>query len=145
MFPAKNLEKSSHLAECKVVLSGWAQRFYNCNMNENDADDGSNLRQALFMVSDAVLGAAVLLAIGIFAGSWIDKQLHTAPWFSTGLALLGGGFGLARMVMKANSLQSSSNIGSKSSRPDKVPQKAVKKTDGSAQRNPFDDFEDEQN
>lgn len=68
-----------------------------------DNDDG-NLKEALFTVSDAVLGAAVLLAIGVYGGGWLDKQLHTAPWFSMGLALLGGGVGLARMVMKAQAL-----------------------------------------
>lgn len=110
-------------------------------MEEKDSAESSNLKQAMFVVSDAVLGAAILLALGVYGGGWLDKQFHTAPWFSTGLALLGGGFGLARMVMKANSLQSIP-----ASRPGKAAAKSAKKaTNESGPRNPFDDFEDEQN
>jgi F0F1-type ATP synthase assembly protein I len=110
-------------------------------MDKNESGDNSNLKQALFVVSDAVIGAAILLAIGVYAGSWLDKQFHTAPWFSTGLALFGGGFGLARMVMKANSLQSIP-----AAKSDKSSAKTAKKQqEQSGQRNPFDDYEDEQN
>lgn len=105
--------------------------------------DQSDLKRALFAVSDAVLGAAVLLAIGVYAGNWLDQQLHTAPWLSFGLALLGGGLGLARMVMKANSLQAAANSGSdKVSSSASEPDKPAKITDKSAPRNPFDDFAD---
>lgn len=107
---------------------------------KENSDDNSTLKRAMFIVSDAVLGAAFLLVIGVWGGSWLDKQFHTAPWFSTGLALLGGGFGLARMVIKANQLQSlpSPRVAKAVSTSEKKPK------DKSAPRNPFDDFEDEQ-
>src|SRR5579883_2928279 len=98
----------------------------------NDEADNSNLKQALFTVSDAVLGAAILLALGVFCGTWLDRQLHTAPWLSTGLALLGGGIGLARMVIKANSLQSIPSP--KSAKP--ATKSPEKRANESAQRNP---------
>ena len=71
---------------------------------EPQADDGLTMRRALFTVSDAVLGAAVLLTLGVYGGGWLDEKFHCAPTLSIGLALLGGGLGLARMVIKANSL-----------------------------------------
>ena len=68
------------------------------------AQSDSDLKRAMFTVSDAVLGAAVLLAIGVYAGSWLDKQFHCSPFCSVGLALLGGSIGLYRMVVKARGL-----------------------------------------
>ncbi len=68
------------------------------------AQSDSDLKRAMFTVSDAVLGAAVLLAIGVYAGSWLDKQLNCSPFCSVGLALLGGSIGLYRMVVKARGL-----------------------------------------
>lgn len=73
---------------------------------KNDSPEGTDLKRALFTVSDAVLGAAVLLALGVYGGAWLDKQFNCSPTLSIGLALLGGGLGLARMVMKANALGS---------------------------------------
>lgn len=73
-------------------------------MDANQKNDDGDLKKALFTVSDAVLGAAVLVAIGVYGGAWLDQKLHCAPWLSVGLSLLGGGVGLARMVMKAQEL-----------------------------------------
>lgn len=73
-------------------------------MEKKEQSEDTDLKQALFAVSDAVLGSAVLLAIGVYGGAWLDQKLHTAPWLSVGLALLGGGVGLARMVMKAQAI-----------------------------------------
>lgn len=73
-------------------------------MDANEKSDDGDLKRALFTVSDAVLGAAVLLAIGVYGGAWLDQKLHTAPWLSVGLALLGGAVGLARMIMKAQAI-----------------------------------------
>lgn len=64
----------------------------------------SNLKQALFTVSDAILGAAILLVVGVYFGSWLDDKCKTAPLFSISLALIGGALGLARMVAKAAAL-----------------------------------------
>lgn len=75
-----------------------------------EKDDNTDLKRALFTVSDAVLGAAVLLALGVYGGAWLDKQFNCAPFLSVGLALLGGGIGLARMVMKAQALDKNSKI-----------------------------------
>ena len=73
-------------------------------MTTNDKNNDGNLKQALFTVSDAVLGSAILLALGVYGGAWLDQRLHTSPWLSVGLALLGGGIGLWRMVMKAQAI-----------------------------------------
>ncbi|MBA3993553.1 MAG: hypothetical protein C0469_08505 [Cyanobacteria bacterium DS2.3.42] len=64
----------------------------------------SGFQRAMFVVSDAVLGAAVLIMVGMWAGGFADDKLHTAPWGSLGLSVLGGGLGLWRMVKKASSL-----------------------------------------
>ncbi len=58
----------------------------------------------MFVVSDAVLGAGVLIMLGMWCGGFADDKLHTAPWGSLGLSILGGGLGLWRMVKKASSL-----------------------------------------
>ncbi len=112
----------------------------------NEDDDGLNMRKALFTVSDAVLGAAVLLVIGVYGGDWLDKQLHTSPWLSVGLALLGGGLGLARMVIKANSL----DTGKADRRPKKKTADGTgaaaipsTKSDPTKPRAPYEDYSDE--
>ncbi len=64
----------------------------------------SGFQRTMFVVSDAVLGAAVLVVVGMWVGGFADAKLHTAPWGSIGLSLLGGGLGLWRMVKKASSL-----------------------------------------
>ena len=61
-------------------------------------------KNAMLVVGDGVLGAAVLVIIGVYSGNWLDERFHSAPMCSFGLALLGGGAGLARLVAKANSL-----------------------------------------
>jgi F0F1-type ATP synthase assembly protein I len=65
------------------------------------AKDDTNLKQAMFQVSDGVIGAAVLIVIGIFAGQWLDNHFHTSPMCMIVLSMLGGGLGLARLVQKA--------------------------------------------
>ena len=42
--------------------------------------------------------------LGVYAGQFLDQKLHTAPWFATILPMLGGGIGLARLVIKAINL-----------------------------------------
>jgi len=65
---------------------------------------GVSINKALLAVGDGVLGAAILIVIGIYAGLYLDKKFMTSPWFTLGLLFLGGGLGLARLVMKAMSL-----------------------------------------
>ena len=65
------------------------------------AQDDSDLKQAMFQVSDGIIGAAVLIVIGVMAGNWLDAQLHTSPWLLIILSVLGGGLGLGRLVRKA--------------------------------------------
>lgn len=66
-----------------------------------DSNEGTHLKKALFQVSDGILGAAVLIFLGVMGGNWLDAQLHTAPWLSIALSMLGGGLGLYRLVRKA--------------------------------------------
>jgi F0F1-type ATP synthase assembly protein I len=111
------------------------------------ADDG-NMKKALFAVSDGVIGAAVLLAGGVYGGAWLDEKLHTAPWISVGLAMLGGGLGLARMVYKATQLGADSPSPRQSKTPGNksVPSSpAVPLEGGVRQKRPFEDLDDEEN
>jgi len=111
-----------------------------------DVDDGAERRRALFAVSDGVLGAAVLLVIGVYGGAWLDTKLNTAPWLSVGLSLLGGGLGLARLVMKANSLNTMTNTSVSSTSSDssaKKPAAANNQTEVKKHRMPYDGFEDD--
>jgi F0F1-type ATP synthase assembly protein I len=66
--------------------------------------DSQNLKQALFTVSDIVLGAAVLIALGVWVGNFLDEKLNTSPWFTISLSMIGGALGLTRMVIKAMSI-----------------------------------------
>jgi F0F1-type ATP synthase assembly protein I len=65
------------------------------------AKDDTDLKQAMFQVSDGVIGAAILIVIGIFGGQWLDTHFHTAPICMITLSMIGGGLGLARLVKKA--------------------------------------------
>src|SRR5688572_4614988 len=67
----------------------------------NDKSDKSDLKEAMFQVSDGVIGAGVLIVIGVFGGNWLDSKLNTAPWLTVILSMLGGGLGLVRLVKKA--------------------------------------------
>lgn len=62
------------------------------------------MRNALITVSDAVLGAAVLVFLGVLLGGWLDQKMNTAPWLSLTLSIVFGGLGLWRMVKKAMEL-----------------------------------------
>lgn len=64
-------------------------------------DDKTNLKNALITVSDGVIGAGILVFVGVLLGNWADDKLHSAPLCVIIFALVGGGLGLARLVMKA--------------------------------------------
>jgi len=57
--------------------------------------------QAMMTVADGVIGAAVLLVLGLCLGHYLDQKLMTTPWLTIILCFLGGGAGLARLVIKA--------------------------------------------
>jgi F0F1-type ATP synthase assembly protein I len=78
---------------------------------------GGGGQKALMAVSDGVLGAGVLIMVGVWGGNMLDDRFHTAPWISLVLSIGLGGLGLARLVSKANSIDSS---------PGKFPQKKGK-------------------
>ena len=113
-------------------------------------DENANLKRALFAVSDAVLGAAVLLCLGVYGGAWLDTRLHTSPWLSVSLSILGAGLGLARMVMKANALDTRSKTTSsvKTGEPGaakRMSESSSSFQDGSvAPKLPFERFSDEE-
>lgn len=64
----------------------------------------------MMFVVDGVMGAAILVVIGVFAGNWLDAKLHTAPWLSVGLSMAGGGLGLWRLCVKALALDDGSKV-----------------------------------
>lgn len=66
-------------------------------MNEDQAD----MKRAMMLASDGILGAAVLIVAGVYGGSFIDEKLNSSPWFCLSLSVFGGGLGLARLVKKA--------------------------------------------
>jgi len=68
---------------------------------DSDPKD-SDVQKALLTAADCVVGAAVLIALGAWAGGFLDQQWHTTPLLALVLALLGGTCGLVRMVIKAN-------------------------------------------
>jgi F0F1-type ATP synthase assembly protein I len=90
-----------------------------------DSSESTNLKKALFQVSDGILGAAILIFLGVMGGNWLDAKLHTSPWLSIALSMLGGGLGLYRLVRKAmliGDMPSSSGLrrkpkGSKTTKP----------------------------
>jgi len=63
-------------------------------------DEDRELWNQMAGAGESIIGCAVLVALGVWAGQYLDKQFHTELW-TIGLALLGAGLGLARMVMKA--------------------------------------------
>ncbi|MBA3859396.1 MAG: hypothetical protein C0507_21030 [Cyanobacteria bacterium PR.3.49] len=64
----------------------------------------STFQRGMFVAGDAMLGAAVLVMLGVWGGGYLDDKLHTGPWCSLGLSVLGGVLGLWRMVKKATAL-----------------------------------------
>lgn len=87
-------------------------RTCSAGMDEKDrAKDRSELVVALTSAGDAVLGAAVLTALGAWAGTWADEKLHTSPLMVVLLSLAGMILGLARMVKKALDADRGSSTG----------------------------------
>ena len=66
-----------------------------------ERNNSSELKKALFQVSDGILGAAILICLGVWVGGVLDKQFHSAPWGSIVTSLLGGALGLIRLIRKA--------------------------------------------
>jgi F0F1-type ATP synthase assembly protein I len=56
------------------------------------------------MLYDLIFGVFVLTFLATYFGNFLDKRLHTSPWFAISLGLLAIIFGLARLVIKANDL-----------------------------------------
>lgn len=63
--------------------------------------DDTDLKQAMFQVSDGVIGAAILIVIGILGGRWLDAHFQTGAVWTIGLSMTGGALGLIRLVIKA--------------------------------------------
>jgi len=67
-------------------------------------DKVGSVSKAMLAVGDGVLVGAILIMLGVYSGQFLDQKLNTIPWFSTLLPLVGGGLGLARMVVNAINL-----------------------------------------
>lgn len=105
-------------------------------------------KRAMLAVTDGVIGAAILLAAGVYGGSWLDNQFHSSPWCSVMLAMLGGALGLGRMVYKATKIGLSAVDAPLAKRTagnasDELPSSGS--VSGMRQRKPFEDLEDEEN
>jgi F0F1-type ATP synthase assembly protein I len=81
------------------------------NSNANSSAGGA--QKAFLVVGDGVLGAGLLIMIGAWGGNILDDRLHTNPWISLCSSLLLGGLGLARLIAKANELDTHSEKFSK--------------------------------
>ncbi len=106
-----------------------------------------DVKRAMMTVTDGVIGAAVLLAAGVYGGNWLDNQFHSAPWCSVGLAMLGGALGLGRMVYKATKIGASVTdqpIPKRSTNSTSEDLPAPSSASGLRQKKPFEDLEDEQ-
>ena len=64
-------------------------------------DDSAETWKQLAGAGESILACAILVALGVWGGGHLDERFHTAPLLQVGLALLGAGLGLARMVMRA--------------------------------------------
>lgn len=60
--------------------------------------------KAMLVVADGVIGAGVLLVLGVWLGQFLDHKFLTTPWLTIILCFLGGGAGLARLIIKAIAL-----------------------------------------
>lgn len=78
----------------------------------------NDLTKAIASASDAVLAIAILVALGVWGGNWLDDKFHTQPLMAICLALLGMAAGLARMVLKALQTEKQSDKEEKSSNKD---------------------------
>jgi len=72
--------------------------------NRNANSSGGDAQRAFLVVGDGVLGAGLLIMIGAWGGNFLDDRFHTTPWISLCSSLLLGGLGLARLIAKANEL-----------------------------------------
>ena len=74
------------------------------NDKNNQLGKATSIGQTMIAVGDGILGAALLIVLGMYLGNFIDGKLMTTPWFAIVLSLTGGGLGLYRFVQKALSL-----------------------------------------
>lgn len=95
----------------------------------------------MFAVSEAILGAGILIALGTWGGNWLDQKLHTAPWLSISLSIIGAGLGLARLIIKAQQINQPA-----SEKKSATSTSSSTDTSSTAQpRSPFAKWEDEDN
>jgi ATP synthase protein I len=64
-------------------------------------EDGPGALQLVLQSSEMVLGAGLLLGLGAWAGFWLDGRLHTRPWLTLILPVLGAAWAMGAMVAKA--------------------------------------------
>jgi F0F1-type ATP synthase assembly protein I len=65
------------------------------------SDNKNEIAGALASAGESVLAIGVLAGLGVWGGTKLDEMFHCAPLLTIGLALLGVGLGLTRMVIKA--------------------------------------------
>jgi F0F1-type ATP synthase assembly protein I len=66
-----------------------------------EQDDKNELYKQLAGAGESVFATGILAGLGVWGGIALDARLHSSPWLTVILSILGVGLGLARMVMKA--------------------------------------------
>lgn len=59
---------------------------------------GSSARQQLLRASAMVTEMAVFIILGLLAGGWLDRKLHTSPLFLLVLSLLAFAVSMVRLL-----------------------------------------------
>ncbi len=67
-------------------------------------EESISTNKAMLTVADGVIGAGILLVMGIWLGHYLDQKFASTPWLTIILCFVGGGTGLARLVIKAINL-----------------------------------------
>lgn len=101
--------------EARVVgrTPGYGTWILTENKEQESTKPGPNYSPTpLGLATEAVLGTAVLIGLGVWAGNWLDAKFDTDPIFTVLLPILGVILGLARMVKMAFDSDSGSSKGS---------------------------------
>ena len=72
--------------------------------DQEQKEGGTSVSAAMLTVGDGILGAALLVILGVYGGDFLDRKFGITPWMTILLPVVGAGLGLYRFVIKAISL-----------------------------------------